>query len=149
MADYIEINQTDIELTMANGLPDVVGTFTQCPGETMEFHLALADEAGTNGSTGLSSAYTVTKVSLKADTNEVVSSNVADGVVRGHQHTLFYKFGNNSMAAVVYTIEVEAVVIGGGMMDTRAMIKEQNLQWGYRTYGEGYVLDTMANANPC
>ena len=81
MADYIEINQTEIELVDAI---TQVGTFMQCARETVEFHLALSDEAGTDGSGMLSSAYTVQSVVLKADGTEVASSNVNDGIVRGH-----------------------------------------------------------------
>lgn len=81
MADYIEINQT--EIVLADAITEV-GSFMQCAGETLEFHLALSDEAGTDGAGMLSSAYTVLSVVLKADGTEVASSNVSDAVVRGH-----------------------------------------------------------------
>ena len=91
-----------------------------CPGETIEFHLAMADEAGRNAPNGnaLSSAYTVTSVSLNVDGNEVASSIMTDGEVRGHQHSLFYKAENMTASPLSYEIIVTAVVTGGGVMDT-------------------------------
>ena len=44
LADYINVNEDVIDLNTGT---TTVGTFTLCMGETLEFHLALTDEAGT------------------------------------------------------------------------------------------------------
>ena len=84
----------------------------------------------------------VTSVSLFEDGTEVATSNVTDTVVRGHQHTLFYKFTNPGSTSITYTIVVNADI--GDTASEPATIEQTNLQWGYKTYGDGYVL----NVNP-
>ena len=147
--DYFERNDDEeIELSTPN---NIVGTFMHCPGEVIEFHLAMADEAGrdmVNGS-NLSMTNTVTSVKLLADGDEVAASIVTDDFVRGHQHSLFYKAANDTGSPIAYTIDVAAIVVGGGPTDTFAKILENNLQWGYRTYNQGYILDTNPVRNLC
>ena len=122
-----------------------------CPGETIEFHLALTDEAGRNAPMGsmLSSTNTVTSVSLNVGGNQVASSIMTDGEVRGHQHSLFYKAENTGTMPLEYEIIVTAIVTGGGPTDTVPKILAENFQWGYRTYGMGYMLNTDPAANLC
>ena len=68
-------------------------------------------------------------------------------IVRGHQHSLFYKFTNDSTDAVDYTINVAANTQDTDA--TPATIQMENLQWGYRTYADGYVLTVDPSESVC
>ena len=123
-----------------------VGKFTLCGLETLDFHLAMSDEPGINGM-DFSTDNKVTSISLLEDGNEVATSNVTDTVVRGHQHTIFYKFTNPTSDMIEYTIVVNADI--GDVSATPATIEQTNLQWGYKTYGDGYVLDVNPADSMC
>lgn len=125
-----------------------VGSFNLCDGETLEFHLAMSDEPGIqmDGST-FSSDNKVTIVKLVEDSTEVAVSNVTDTIVRGHQHSLFYKYTNDTGGPITYTITVDADI--SDMTATVATIEPGNLQWGYRTYGEGYELENNPTSSVC
>ena len=120
---------------------NTVGTFTLCGLETLDFHLAMSDEPGINNMM-FSTDNKVTSISLFEDGTEVATSNVTDTVVRGHQHTIFYKFTNPGSSSIEYTIVVNADI--GDVASAPATIEQTNLQWGYKTYGDGYTL----NVNP-
>ena len=146
--DYIEINRNRILLDQATSDPPI-GAFNVCIGETVEFHLAMSDEPGLdmNDSSIFSTDNKVTGIQLLADGIEVAVSNVTDEVVRGHQHSLFYKNTNDTGMPIAYTIVVNADI--GDAASNPATIEIGNLQWGYRTYEDGYVLGTNPTANVC
>ena len=79
---------------------------------------------------------------------EVAASAIIDTTVRDSQHRLFFKFDNDSDMPIEYTIVVNAD-IGGAMTDTKAVIEPNELQWGYRTWADTYVLDTTPTTNVC
>ena len=126
-----------------------VGSFNLCDGETLEFHLAMSDEPGVNAMDGtmFSSDNKVINVKLVEDSTEVAVSNVTDTVVRGHQHSLFYKYTNDTGMPITYTITVDADI--SDMTASFATIEPGNLQWGYRTYGAGYELETNPTSSVC
>ena len=106
VADFISINDDIWELSMPT---TPVGSFNLCDGETLEFHLAMSDEPGiVMGDTTFSSDNKVISVKLLEGAEEVAVSNVTDTIVRGHQHSLFYKFTNDTGMPITYTIEVAA-----------------------------------------
>lgn len=145
VADYIQINPTAITLDMAT---QTVGEFILCAGETLEFHLAMSDEPGiVMGDTTFSSDNKVVNVKLNEEGNEVAVSNVTDTVVRGHQHSLFYKYTNDTGGPLTYTITVDADI--SDTASDFATIETGNLQWGYRSYGAGYELDTNPQSSMC
>ena len=143
VANYLEVNEAAIELT--DGRITLPTSFTQCTGETLEFHLTLTDEAGLlfMDNTMESAENELTLVTLFADMDPVAtsttldSSDMNDGGVSGYRHSLFYKT-TNSGATKTYTIQVTA--IGTNTDDDFAMIQPNNLQWGYIMWGEGYLL---------
>ena len=143
VANYLEVNDAAIELT--DGQITLPTSFTQCTGETLEFHLTLTDEAGLlfMDNTMESAENELTLVTLFADMDPVAtsttldSSDMNDGGVSGYRHSLFYKT-TNSGATKTYTIKVTA--IGTNTDDDFAMIQPNNLQWGYIMWGEGYLL---------
>ena len=79
---------------------------------------------------------------------DIVASDLSDGSVRESQHRLFYKFDNDTLFPIEYTILV--ISQGGGLVDdTNPYIETGNLQWGYRTFADTYVLDTDPTTNEC
>lgn len=126
-----------------------VGSFNLCDGETLEFHLAMSDEPGLQlmDAANFSSDNKVISVKLVEDTTEVAVSNVTDTIVRGHQHSLFYKYTNDTGMPITYTIMVDADI--SDMAASVATIEPGNLQWGYRTYGAGYELETNPTSSVC
>ena len=145
VADHFESNAAEIELN----IPETpVATFCVPDGETVEFHLSLADEAGLqmDGMT-LSTANTVERVNLVSDVNGIVAQSNQVDSVRGHQHSLFYKVTNATGDNETFTVNVDAIVSQGAPTgtDTFAKINANNLQWGYRTYAAGYTLEAMPN----
>lgn len=69
----------------------------------------MSDEPGiVMGGTTFSSDNKVVNVKLLEGTEEVAVSNVTDTVVRGHQHSLFYKYTNDTGNAITYMITVDA-----------------------------------------
>lgn len=106
VADFIFIN--DVRLTL-DATTNPLGSFNLCDGETLEFHLAMSDEPGiVMGGTTFSSDNKVVNVKLLEGAEEVAVSNVTDTVVRGHQHSLFYKYTNDTGNAITYMITVDA-----------------------------------------
>ena len=106
VADFIFINEDRLTLDQPT---QPVGSFNLCDGETLEFHLAMSDEPGiVMGGTTFSSDNKVVNVKLLEGTEEVAVSNVTDTVVRGHQHSLFYKYTNDTGNAITYMITVDA-----------------------------------------
>ena len=57
-------------------------------------------------------------------------------------HSIFYKATNDTGAPLEYSFVVFANVDTTDPNDGVATIGAKNLQWGYRTYGEGYMLET-------
>lgn len=71
VADHFESNAAEIELNMPT---TTVATFCVPDGETVEFHLSLADEAGLQmDMMTLSTANTVERVNLVSDVNGIVA----------------------------------------------------------------------------
>ena len=143
VANYFEVNDAAIELE--DGRITLPTSFTQCEGETLEFHLTLTDEAGLlfMDSTMESAENELTRVALFADMDPVAlsttidTSDMNDGGVSGYRHSLFYKTTNTGPTKT-YTIQIQAV--GTNTDDDFAMIQPKNLQWGYIMWGAGYVL---------
>lgn len=144
VANYLEVNEAAIELT--DGEITLPTSFTQCTGETIEFHLALTDEAGLllDDMSMESANNELTIVTLFADAIPVATSTTLDasdnndGGISGYRHSLFYKT-TNTEAMITYTIRITAV--GTNADDDFAMIMPNNLQWGYIMWGDGYVLN--------
>lgn len=150
LADYIEVNEDVIDLNLGT---TTVGTFTLCEGETLEFHLALTDEAGTMNADPMSPSEMneLTAVTLLANlvpvavSNTIAVDDVSDGAVSGYRHTLFYKV--TCAGPTTFTIDIDAVI--DDMDGTFATVMPGNLQWGYRVYDEGYVLNNTAMDSMC
>ena len=118
VADYVETNATDIVLDAETVL---VGEFNVCPGETLEFQLALSTLSGLNmAMDALGSENRVTSVQL-LENSEVAASALIDTSVRDSQHRLFYKLKNETPMVIEFDIQVTSVVTGT-MTDTFAMI---------------------------
>ena len=153
VANYLEVNDAPIELT--DGEITLPTTFTQCNGETLEFHLALTDEAGLLFMDPMqeSGENELTSITLFAGETAVATSTTLDGMgnndagVAGYRHSLFYKTTNVSGGTITYSIVITAV--GSNTDDMFAMIQPKNLQWGYIMYGDGYVLDEAATTSLC
>ena len=145
LADYITVN--DAEIPLDSGTV-TVGNFNLCEGETLEFHLALTDEAGVMNANPneLSILNELTAVTLLANTIPVAVSSTIDtdamndSAVSGYRHTLFYKV--TCAGPTDFQIDIDAVIDDSD--GTFASVMPGNLQWGYRVYGEGYVLDNDA-----
>ena len=100
-SDYLKVNDDVIMLSMATVNVD---TFILCPGETLEFQLALSDVSGLNmAMTDVSTGNRVLSVALLAN-SEVAASATIDTNVRDSQHRLFYKFDNDDVGSITYTI---------------------------------------------
>ena len=116
VADYLEVNEDIIMLD--DGINTLPSTFSLCPGETLDFHLALTNEAGTdaNNMSSPSATNEFTAVTLLAGTTPVAISSTFDnvpendGAVASYIHTLFYKFTNDSPTdSIDYSIEILAI----------------------------------------
>ena len=150
LADYIEVNEDEIPLDSETV---TVGNFNLCTGETLEFHLALTDEAGTLNDDPMTPSMMneLTAVTLSANSSVVAISStidmtsMADGAVSGYRHTLFYKV--TCAGPTDFQIDINAVIDDSD--GTFASVKPGNLQWGYRVYGEGYVLNNDAADSEC
>ena len=108
----------------------------------------MSDEPGiVMGDTTFSTDNKVINVKLLEGAEEVAISNVTDTIVRGHQHSLFYKYTNDTGMPITYSITVDADTSDGTA--SFATIERGNLQWGYRTYGAGYELGTNPMDSDC
>ena len=96
---------------------------------------------------GVSTGNRVLSVSLLAGT-EVAASALIDTTVRDSQHRLFYKHDNDTANPITYSIDI-ITQMTGDVNDSDPYIEIGNLQWGYRTYADTYVLDTDPSTVVC
>ena len=110
--------------------------------ETVEFHLAATTTAMNGVNDG-----DITGFFLLADGVPVAASTHSDALVmmggRSRSHTLFYK--NTLIGDTTFTVAWSNKAITAASAGVSASIDVNNLQWGYKTYEAGYVLEVAAS----
>ena len=148
--DYFYANAAPIVNTDTTTMPvaitaDTLATdseFCADMNETVEFHLA----ATTTAMNGIDDG-DITGFFLLANNVPVAASTHSDALVmmggRSRSHTLFYK--NTLIGDTTFTVAWSNKAITAASAGVSASIDVNNLQWGYKTYEAGYVLEAAAS----